>query len=315
MLQDKDIHALEQKYNCIIPERRIKTWEVQMKLLDVFDAICKKYQLQYFFFWGALLGAVRHQGFIPWDDDIDIVMPREDYDRFGELAPQEIIKPYFLLTSDTAGDSFYYHMKLVDESTTYIIQPTIDWVTHHQGITLDIVPLDGVPENHMARVIQQTKQLLDNRLTWTRFQNPKFLSAKGKLLRVLGKLYCCNLSNKRCIERTEKIKSKYKWNESKYVADGAHFNIFRKEWFEDTAYLVFEDRKVPAPIGYDMVLKKIYGNYMELPNPKQRMISEREASGAIIDPNVAFADYSEIVREKKIHGKKRWIREFHNYEI
>ena len=187
---NKDIEAIEKKYDCIIPEKRIKVWDVQMRLWETFDSICKKYGLRYFFFWGALLGAVRHQGFIPWDDDIDVVMPRKDYDKFAEVALPEIKEPYFLLSKDTADTGIYYHQRLVDESTTCIFDSSSASTVAHQGIALDIVPLDGVPSSKYVRIKQFVREKFYATVSDRFLRNPKRLSVKGKIAWTLSKIYC-----------------------------------------------------------------------------------------------------------------------------
>ena len=289
----KDVKQLEEEYGCNIPEKRVQIWEVQLRLWKELDRICKKYGLTYFFFWGALLGAVRHKGFIPWDDDIDVVMPRRDYDRLAEVAPGELTEPYFLLTPDTTGRSFFWFQRLIDESTTHVWNMSMDFVKNHQGIALDIVPLDGVPRKKMDRILHFWHCQIAFTLINNRGSEWSMLSRKGKLLRIASEVYCMGRTQQQCIRKLMRIQAKYGWDESGEIAEQAHYTRFQKENFEHVAYLEFEGAMAPVPGGYEKVLRRLYGDYMSLPPLKGRLVSEDDAWGYITDPNVSYRDYYE----------------------
>lgn len=311
---NKDIKAIEKKYDCIIPEKRIKVWDVQMRLWETFDAICKKYGLRYFFFWGALLGAVRHQGFIPWDDDIDVVMPRKDYNKLAKVALSEIREPYFLLSKDTIDDAgLYLFIRLVDESTTCIFNSFSASTVAHQGIALDIVPLDGIPSSKYARVKQYTQEEFYHVILDRSLRNPKMLSMKGKVAWTLSKILCSMKGRKKIIEQFESFRGRVKWDESDKVVEGAHHNLFSRVDFEDVAYFPFEGKMAPVPIGYEHILTELYGDYMQIPDKKSRAITEHEAMGHIIDPLVPYADYFELLQKEKarvIKDQKEYKRRY-----
>lgn len=296
---ERNIRELEQKYDCIIPEKRLKVQKVQMRLWEKLDEICKKYNLTYYFFWGALLGAVRHQGFIPWDDDIDVVMPRADYDKLGEIGATEIKDPFFLLSKNTIDNSVYWHMRLIDETTTCIFDSHMDPVQHHQGIAIDIVPLDGVPKSRMSRVIKHIRQISDFLLADRFFRSNSSISFKGRIIKKMGKMYCLNHSGKSRVERTERIKASTPWEESLYLAEGAHYHLFKKTDFEKAMYLDFNGRKAPVPNGYEHILTELYGDYMKLPEKLLRKITDHEAMGFIVDPDVSYYDYDAIMKARK----------------
>ena len=125
-----------------VNEKRKKVWAVELELLQKFDEVCRKYNLTYYAYYGTLLGAVRHQGFIPWDDDIDVVMFREDYEKLQAVAPEEFREPYFFQNSYT-DQMLWFFSKLRDSRTTAIEFPARNL---HQGIFIDIFPLDDVPD-------------------------------------------------------------------------------------------------------------------------------------------------------------------------
>lgn len=318
-MQDEKIRELEQQYDILIPEKRKKIWDIELELLDVFDGLCRKYNLRYFFFWGSLLGAVRHHGFIPWDDDIDVVMPREDYDKLAEEAVKDVKLPYFLLTKDTVDESYYACIKLMKENTTFLQKNFITQkpcLAHH-GICIDIVPLDGFPIKRTVRLKQYLKQKvyysLANKLVMGH-RSPASLKEHIKQLIVpVSRWYCAKNGRSYCIEQFEKQRSVAKWDHSELIVDSGHHHVFPKSIFSDVVYLDFEGRKVPAPANYDLVLKEIYGDYLALPGPKNRLITDHEAMGYIVDPDIPYIDYLEILQRQRLATAKERDAVFHRY--
>ncbi len=318
-MPDKKIRELEQKYNCTIPDKRKRIWNIQLELLDIFDELCRKHDLTYFFFAGSLLGAVRHQGFIPWDDDIDVVMPRKDYEKLSRAEFKEIRAPYFLLTKDTVEDGVYACIKLMKENTTFIEKNGVflNAASSHQGICIDIVPLDGFPLKRSVRIKQFLKQKiyfhLANQLVFNNRPPSSFKQYLVKLFGPFSKRYCRKKGRSRCIQQFEKQRMAASWDESEWIIDSGHNNVFPKALFESITYLDFEGRKVPAPANYDQVLKKLYGNYWELPEPKFRLITDHEAMGYIVDPDISYSDTLEILRNQKRAFAKEQNAIVHRY--
>ena len=143
----------------LVDEKRKKVWAVELEMLERFDQVCKKHGLTYWAFYGTLLGAVRHQGFVPWDDDIDLVMFRDDYRRFQAVAPLEFKEPYFYQSAYT-DRRIWALSKIRDSRTTGIeFRHLRDF---HQGIFIDIFPLDSVEDGvhkHFIK-IKETRELL-----------------------------------------------------------------------------------------------------------------------------------------------------------
>ena len=127
-----------------------KVWKVQMDLLKKLLEVCDKHHLKIWAEGGTLLGTVREQGYIPWDDDIDMAMLRDDYDKLVRIAPEEFDHPFFFQCGDT--EKFYPrgHAQLRMDGTTAIL-PYIQFVNSHQGIFIDIFPIDAVPDDPAAR--------------------------------------------------------------------------------------------------------------------------------------------------------------------
>ena len=128
-------------------------WSVEIEMLDAFDTVCKKYGLRYSLAYGTLLGAVRHKGFIPWDDDLDIMMPREDYQRLFEIWSKEVDSEYFLqdYTTDTE-DYVNSFAKIRKKHTDFITSEEEKTVRYHTGIFIDIFPGDKYPDGKVERI-------------------------------------------------------------------------------------------------------------------------------------------------------------------
>lgn len=149
----------------------IKLEEAKKVMLDIlleFDSICKRNNLVYWLDFGTLLGAVRHEGFIPWDDDLDVSMPRDDYNKFLVIAQKELSEKYFLQNKNTDKNIFIHFSKIRDNNSLYIEKHEIDTnIKYHQGIYIDIFPVNYIKPSVMKKVsysfIKQCIKLVSNR--------------------------------------------------------------------------------------------------------------------------------------------------------
>ena len=124
-----------------------KLHRVQVEILRDFDAVCEKHQLHYFAVYGTAIGAVRHGGFIPWDDDIDVLMPREDYNRLIDVFREGKLKGYHLQCIETDPGYWNFFAKLRKNGTTFITKEE-RYVKSHQGVFIDIFPMEGIEREH-----------------------------------------------------------------------------------------------------------------------------------------------------------------------
>ena len=164
----KNIEQDEIRSGFLVTTDRKKIWQKEMEILQIVDSICDKYGIQYYIDGGTLLGAVRHGGFIPWDDDIDLVMLRPDYNRFQEIAIKEVVYPYFFRSNYT--DKRILPMcKVVDERTSAI--EYVDDFELHQGIFVDIFPVDVAEDGseYNREIIRQANEL------WSMIVSPQYL--------------------------------------------------------------------------------------------------------------------------------------------
>lgn len=260
---------LEEETRCgyTISAQMKKVWNVEIDLLVKLLDVCDRLGLRCWVADGTLLGAVRHKGFIPWDNDIDVCMLREDYDRLLTIGQEAFSHPYFLQSPYSDKDYFRAHAQLRN-SATVGIRPSDSYRPFNQGIFIDIFPLDAVPED---------KTLLQTVLKSVR-RTTRFLKAKdtpilisGRIGLVFRKWKCRWVVWRKGWERIYKegvddMLRKASMKDCRYVAELGYSgtdNLLDKHIFDDTVMLDFEQVKVPAPKGYEEFLRTQYGpDYM-----------------------------------------------------
>ena len=155
----------------LVTIERKKIWAISLDLLIQFDRICRKHDLKYFLAFGSLLGVVRHNGFIPWDDDLDVCMPREDYEKFVVLAQNELPSPYFLQIPGLDNDYFFSFPKIRNSNTT-CISSAFRYCKFNQGIALDIFVLDNCHLHLVEKNFKKVTNLVLENSTNMRRCNP-----------------------------------------------------------------------------------------------------------------------------------------------
>ncbi|MBR5349023.1 MAG: LicD family protein [Lachnospiraceae bacterium] len=254
--------------------------EVELEMLLQLRRICEKYKLTYYLSGGTFLGAVRHQGFIPWDDDMDIALPREDYRKFVKVVNKEL--PEGMEFKCYATDPDYHHpvARLVNHKVCVINHSFSD--DRIEPAWIDIFPLDGMPDGKIALKLQKIR-LLWRRVTigWANYKDvqdtkpnrpwyEKFLMFIGTTLKP-GRFM--NLTKQ--YAKLEKTLMRYPASKSRVYMNfnGAYrFNSImdKKKYYGKGALYTFEGEQFPAPANYDAYLTKIYGDYMKLPPEEKR---------------------------------------------
>ena len=275
-----------------------KLQEKSLEILLVFKEFCDRHNLLFYFCGGCCIGTLRHGGFIPWDDDIDVFMPRDDYEKLGPLWESEMADTKYRYQRD--NENLFLRSLLTaisDEETTFIKERQIDLNISH-GIRLEILPLDGCPSG-----FKRKKQIFWA-LVHQILMNQEPLTSKGKLFeipsRLLLGLFPTWKSRYRMAKRAEKNMSKYKIADCEKITELCArwqymVNEYPKEIFSSATYKEFEGYLMPIPVGYDTYLHMAFGEYMELP-PKEGQIPKHDA--IIVDTEKSYKEYKEYYGSK-----------------
>lgn len=237
--------------------------KIQLDILIKFHNICEENNLRYYIIGGTMLGAIRHTGFIPWDDDIDVAMPRVDYIKFMEFA-DEVMPDYMELIHSELKGYKPLLTKIINKNTQMIDLSLPYDVEHIGGVYMDIFPLDSVkPTDKLWLVyIRIIKSIY--------FGTVFTLESRGRIKKFISR--CMRLIPVDLEKRKRKIHqvcSKYKDKETTYVANFfgiyGYKEIIQKQYFGTPKLYTFEGELVYGVANYDKYLKSLYGNYMEYP--------------------------------------------------
>lgn len=244
-----------------VSEQMKRVWAVELDMLQELFRVCEKHGLTIWAEGGTLLGTIRHGGYIPWDDDIDMAMPREDYDRLQEVAPEEFKHPYFFQTIHTDALYSHRHAQLRNSGTAAYGHGQKTY-TSNSGIFIDIFPLDYMPKrprsfkNHYNKV-----SALKARLKITH----KLLMGVSKGLLLYCRKHVPFLSTEAIFTKFENVLRSVKREDAIAWVD-ITFNHQSPQrpllCYKDTLWMPFEHVKMPVPDGYDEILTIMYGDYM-----------------------------------------------------
>lgn len=278
-----------------------KLHSVLFEMLEEIDRICSENSIKYSLFAGSALGAVRHSGFIPWDDDLDIVMMRPDYERFLRIAEKEL-RPEFFLQKEFSEHWPMFYSKIRKNRTAYMEKMFPKDPKQHQGIYVDIFPCDNLSDSKWKRKIQ-------------------FFSSKAVIASSLGKRgYLTDSIEKKVFIFFSKIlPQKTLWRivvnknepKSKFVhtffgaSSKYEKSVFYREVMNEMCMLPFCGKKFPVTSRYDEMLSILYGEYMTPPQEKDRKCKEH---AMLVDFENSYEKYIDWQKEQRITSYTRSIR-------
>lgn len=252
-----------------------KLHQVELTLLNEFVRICDKNKLTYFLVGGTLLGAVRHKGFIPWDDDIDVGMPREDYDKFIKMAKDELKDDFHIRCVENANDYYLPFAKIMMKNTLFVEEAKNNdnpETYADKGIFIDVFPFENVKKNGLGYKIRYALSYAIMDSIFYKLKTRNLNDTMYKSLTIIFSIF----TKKRLTKIFHHIVTKCKDNNSKYISViGAGYG-FRKELMErsnvlPTKKITFENKKYYGMNNNDIYLSSLYGNYLELPPVEKRI--------------------------------------------
>ena len=243
---------------------------IELKILLEIKRVCETNNIKYFLIGGTLLGAVRHNGFIPWDDDIDIGMMRDEYKRFLEVFPLSKGDEYTLETTETDSGHAYLYGKVRLSGTTFQEERNKN-VLENQGIWVDVFPFDNIPN---SRVKQSLHKLIFSFFEVSTLRKYKYYDGKPKTVKGNIFNYICICLSKfagrdSLLSNREKIIQKYNSESTEYIINWP-FKAAKREYFNELTELPFETVLFPVPKMYHEYLTSFYGDYMRIPPENER---------------------------------------------
>lgn len=275
--------------------------KILLELLLEFDRICRKHGIAYTLFAGTALGAVRHRGFIPWDDDADVVMLREDYDRFLDIAEKELGEQYFL----QAEYSDHWPMgwsKLRKNNTTCLEKYFPRDPLTHQGIYIDIFPCDNASDNPLVRKLQ----FLSSRVLVAKSLYARGYETDSALKKVF--MQCCRVLPAAPFRAAAQLRHS-RGSELVHTFFGGtrtdKKSVFPRIWLEECADMLFEKHSFRVSVHYDALLSALYGDYMQLPKEEDRVC---KVHALLVDTEKNYTEYEHYRDGMKFEVYTRSIR-------
>lgn len=275
--------------------------DLQDKMLDIlkyFISVCEKNDLHYWLAGGTCLGALRHGGFIPWDDDLDVYMPRKDYEKLWQLMGNGKVDDHYKLCRTTREQNYHHRvMQIVDLNTTFIHSRSKNEDIEH-GIYIDIIPIDACPNSKLQRFAQFVNAVIFSICNIQ--QKPEYNGGKLTGLMSFGTTVLLGIirgqdARYKAWSKAEKQMTKYGWDSCthiKCITSQFHelMTAFPKEWFGEREEQ-FEDIMVAVPSNAEAYCTAMYGDYMALP-PKEKRVVRHHTE--YIDLEKSYTNYRGI---------------------
>lgn len=274
-------HFLEEELRdgYVVSVEMKKVWAVELDLLNELMRVCNKHNIHYYAAGGTILGAVRHKGYIPWDDDIDIMMMRDEYNRLCEIAPNEFSYPYFFQTEETDPGSLRGHAQLRNSKTTGMLKDEFGKIDSiNMGIFIDIFPLDNVPDDETDRKLyfeKMYRMLSKTRIMLNTIYSYKFHFRKNVLMLFIDflkhHLYRLKYMREHILNKSSVAYNKYQQSAFAYNTHSSQKVVLTPLYIErfvmdkldlsGVEFVPFEMLKLPIPSGYENILNHTYGDW------------------------------------------------------
>lgn len=264
---DESYFQGEEREGFFVEEKMKRAWAAQIEVLEEVNRICSKHKIMYYAGYGTLLGAVRHKGFIPWDDDMDLYMLRDEYERFLSIVQQEMPKDYRVYNMHTDKNYDEIFSRIVNSDKINFSKEYLE--KYHECpyvVGIDIFPLDFLPMNEDEKKLQYDLYAFVLTTKYKTANSNEDIEARLTHIEDLCqvKLNRDETLRRQLLKLADRLSSLYHRDESEFVAIihsniNQFTNIMRKEWFEDVVWMPFENTSIPVPKNYDECLRAIYG--------------------------------------------------------
>lgn len=248
--------------------------KIQLELLLYFKQFCEKHNLTFYLYGGTLLGAIRHKGYIPWDDDIDVCMPRKDYDTFLSLFKSDSA---YYVENHTSDPKYFLHFTKLMKYNTQYLEYTTQNVGYRSGIFIDIFPINGYPNKKFQVFLYKTIvnslnfKGLPSMPGYDQIHSKKRNAKKRKILILLSKLFWFFITPSKANAMRDNFIRKHQYPKSDLCVSGVTFKrVLPRELFTGKCNVFFENNVMPAPLQYKRYLTMHYGDYTKLPNEQER---------------------------------------------
>lgn len=276
--------------------------KVLLAMLKDLDKVCRDNHIKYMLFSGTALGAVRHHGFIPWDDDLDVVMMRAEYERFLDAAEKGMDRERYFIQREYSEHWPMQFSKIRLNNTACIEKFRAKDPLMHQGVYIDVFPCDNLADSKPAGLLQfaASKVVIAKCLYSRGYETSSCIKqAFMQLCRILPLRPFFEICKRSGDVKTRKVHT--------FLGGGSKYgrSVFDRKYFEESVEMIFEDGEFPVSACADEMLTVMYGNYMRIPDVSERNCKEHVE---ILDLDTDYTHYLETQKTMKIHGVSKSIR-------